>query len=150
MIFDTISNAGQYSSISPLIAKALKIAAETNFAKLETGRYEVEGDRLYYLVQRYQTKPTYGKLEAHRKYIDLQYVAKGVELMGVSFAEKSREDTPYDEKIDAGFYKESEETSFLKMSSGDFVVLWPNDAHMPCCQIDQPQDVLKVVFKIKV
>jgi len=150
MIFDTLTNSGLYSNVSPLIAKALKIAAETDFEKILDGKYEVDSDKLFYLVQRYKTRPVYEKIEAHKNYIDLQLLVNGHEQIGFAIAGKLSVQTPYDETKDVMFFNPPANTTFLKMQKGDFAIFWPSDAHMPCCQIDNAEDVLKVVFKIKV
>ena len=150
MIFDTIGNSGLYSNVSPLIAKALKIAAETDFEKIQDGKYEVDSDKLFYMVQRYKTRPVYEKIEAHKKYIDLQLLVKGNEQIGYATAKGLDIHTPFDESKDVMFFNPPKNTTFLKMQKGDFAVFWPSDAHMPGCQIDEAEDVVKVVFKIKV
>ena len=149
MIFDTIKNRKLYSKLSPLIGKALKIAAETDFEKLKNGKYEVDSDKLFYIVQRYKTKLSMKKIEAHRKYIDVQFLVKGTERIGYSAADKLKLHTPYDEKKDVGFFY-AVNTTFLNMTKGDFTIFWPSDAHMPGCQVYKPQEVIKVVFKVKV
>lgn len=150
MIFDNISNIGLYSNVSPLIAKALKISAETDFEKIQDGKYEVDSDKLFYLVQRYKTRPVYEKIEAHKKYIDLQLQVRGEEQIGYAGTKGLKIQVPFDETKDVMFFDPPKNITFLKMRDGDFAIFWPSDAHMPCCQIDKAEDVLKVVFKIKV
>ena len=55
----------------------------TDFSKTPDGRQEIDGDRVYAIVQRYRSKPsTEAKWEAHRRYLDVQYIAEGVERIG--------------------------------------------------------------------
>jgi YhcH/YjgK/YiaL family protein len=150
MILDKISNSGLYTKISKQIAKALKLAAETDFGKIESGNYEVDGKKLYYSVQRYKTKPVYEKIESHKNYIDLQLIAKGNEQIGYASIDNLTIHTAYDDSKDVQFFNPPKNTTFLKMSKGDFAIFWPTDAHMPGCQIQDSEDVLKIVFKIKV
>jgi len=150
MIFDTIENNRIYTKLSPRISKAMKIAAETDFEKLADGKYEVDGDNLFYIVQRYKTGPVKDKVETHQKYIDLQFIAKGVETIGYAHAEGLKEAIAYDESREVGFFHAENDVTFLNMKAGSFTIFWPNDAHMPGCQTNKPGDVTKVVFKIKV
>lgn len=149
MIFDTIGNYKLYSNVSPQIAAALKIAAETDFEKMQDGKYEVDSDKLYYMVQRYKTKPIYEKIEAHKKYIDLQLLVKGNEQIGYAAAKGLKVQTPYDEQKEVEFFNVPQNTTFLKMQKGDFAIFWPSDAHMPGCQMEKCEEVTKVVFKIR-
>lgn len=150
MVFDSIKNYQLYTNLSPRIAKALKIAAETNFDKIEDGKYPVDGDKIFYIVQRYETSPIMEKIEAHRKYIDIQFMAKGDERIGVDNIEGLKVHTPYSEEKEVEFFKAEKSVSYIDVKEGMFAIFWPSDAHMPGRQIDKPRNVTKVVFKIKV
>ena len=82
MIVDKIENARLYTQLSKPIAKALEALKEQNLSELADGRHDIDGDNIFLLSQRYETKPfEQGKLEAHRKYIDVQFVAAGREIL---------------------------------------------------------------------
>jgi YhcH/YjgK/YiaL family protein len=149
MIFDKVENVKFYKGISSRLDKALELLTAVDFASKADGKHEVDGDNLFYMVQRYQTKPiAEGKHEAHKKYIDVQLVVSGSEVIGVeSFADQKVE-TPYTE--DAGFYFPSKNMTKLRISAGQFCVLYPHDLHMPCRTDSISQDVVKVVIKVKV
>jgi YhcH/YjgK/YiaL family protein len=83
MIIDRLKSAANYARLAARCASALQYLANTDFTQLAEGRYPLDGDRLVAIVQRYQPKPlTEAKWEAHRRFIDVQYVAAGVERMG--------------------------------------------------------------------
>ena len=83
MILDKINNANLYKGISENLDKALYVLQTQDFAAKEDGKYVVDGDNVFYMVQRYTTKPLdQGKLEAHKKYIDIQMLVKGSEIIG--------------------------------------------------------------------
>jgi YhcH/YjgK/YiaL family protein len=85
--------------------------------------------------------------EAHRKFIDIQCVIKGQEVMGYSdISEVGETKLPYDESRDVGLY--GGEYSTLILKDGDFAVFFPEDAHIPF--ISNPEGHKKAVFKIKV
>jgi YhcH/YjgK/YiaL family protein len=149
MVLDSIKNYKLYTNLSPRIAQALKIAAETDFNKLENGKYPVDGNNLFYTVQRYDTAPIMEKIEAHRKYIDIQLMAKGDERIGVDNIEGLKVHTPYSDEKDIMFFNAEKSVSYIDVKEGMFTIFWPGDAHMPGRQIDKPQNVTKVVFKIK-
>ena len=72
MIYDTNDHAGLYRPISANLAKALDFLTSTDLSKYDTERVEIDGDKVYALFQRYETKPVNDSPEAHKKYIDLR------------------------------------------------------------------------------
>lgn len=145
MIIDRIENAALYGGLGERIALALASVR----TKREPGRYELDGDKVVVLVQQYQTKPmSEGKWEAHRKHIDVQYVAAGVEKIGWANINRLKVTEPYDDAKDVAFYKG--DGDFVTVPAGSFVILFPEDAHMPCTALDKPSPVTKVVVKVRV
>ena len=77
MIYDRIENIETYTAISERLAKGLRLLRTTDFSAMEAGKYEVDGTELYYMLQCYQSKEQNDKPEAHKKYIDIQYIVEG-------------------------------------------------------------------------
>lgn len=151
MIVDRIENANLYFNLSSQLAKALEVLKDTNFAEKENGRYDIDGDNIYYLVQRYTTQPAeQRRLEAHEKYIDIQYLADGREMLAYCPLDNLEVETPYNQEKDIIFFKKPANISAIALSPGVFAVLYPKDAHAPKCQLNGPSDVLKVVVKVKI
>ncbi len=151
MIIDTINNTDFFDSLPASIADALKIAAETDFTSIKDGKYEVYGDNMYYIVERYKTRqPEEAKYEAHRKYIDVQVMIEGQEAMGYAPLGSLAVKTDYDDSSDAAFYEGSQKVTSIIMQKGMYAVFFPQDIHAPKLTAFERQDVFKVVFKIKV
>ena len=151
MIVDKIENSDLYAKLSERIAKAFEILKETDFTEKSDGKYEVEGEELFYVVERYTTKPIeQGRLEAHKKYIDVQFVASGEELMGFSPIDKLEIEQPYNEEKDIAFYKVPEQITKVNLEAGMFCILFPQDGHIPGRQLNGSSNVLKVVVKVKI
>jgi YhcH/YjgK/YiaL family protein len=148
MVIDQLKNAAHYYNLGEGIAAALRYLQNTDATKVEPGRYVLDGDQLYAMVQQYDTKPKeQGFWEAHRKYIDVQYVAQGIEHMGFAHLNQLRPQ-PYDEEKD--FLKLEGEGEFVLMRAGTFVILGPEDAHMPGMAVTGAQPVRKVVVKVRI
>lgn len=149
MVTDRLANAHLYRSLSTRIAAALDYVQATDFSQVADGRYVLDGDRLFALVQRYDARPmAQGRWEAHRKYIDLQVVVSGREQIGyVSIDQLTAE--PYDADKDL-LWLSGTAGQWFTLPSGHFTLLWPGDAHMPGIEADAPAHVLKVVVKIAV
>ena len=128
--------------------RAFKFLLGNDLASLEKGRVDIDGDNIYAMVQSYDSKPlSEGAWEAHRKYADIQVVVSGAEQIG--YAEiGSLTEKPYDEEKD--FMKLTGEGGFCRMSAGMFMVLYPQDAHMPGLAIGTPVPVTKIVVKVRV
>ena len=115
------------------------------------GKYEVDGEDLFYVVDEYETKPIdEGRLEIHRKYLDIQCVVSGAECIGVAPMEGLVEETPYDGEKDLAFYRAEPAMSRLHLAQGMFAIFWPNEPHMPGRRIGStPEKVKKIVVKVK-
>jgi YhcH/YjgK/YiaL family protein len=148
MVVDTLDNARLYTPLGTRIAAALDHVASTNLAAAPAGRYELDGDRVFVLVQDYTSKREGdGRWERHRRYIDLQLVVSGRERIGYAPVSTLVEG-PYDPDRDIAFL--TGRGSYVTLSAGQFMLLWPNDAHMPGIDAGRPEPVRKLVVKIAV
>ncbi len=147
MIIDTLKNSALYQGLGPRIAAGLNYLKSTDFSRLEPGKYEIDGQRLFAMVQGYTSKPRHeGKWEAHRKYIDIQFIVRGVESMGYANLDALTVSQPYNDKDDYLLLEGSGD--FLTAGAGTFILFAPQDAHMPGLALTTPQPVIKVVVKV--
>jgi YhcH/YjgK/YiaL family protein len=115
-----------------------------------THRVELPGDA-YVVEMVYQTKPRpEGFFETHRRFIDVQVIVAGEELMEVTDAARLRVAKAYDAKKDFTKYASTAEASVLRMRTGDVAIFWPEDAHMPSLALKEPGLVRKAVVKVPV
>lgn len=149
MIIDKLSNSNLYSGLGERINKAFDYLKKTDFSKTGLGKYEIDGGNIFALVNEYNTKnENEGKLEAHKKYIDVQFVAKGSELMGYAPLENQKVIDEYNEQNDITFF--AGDKSFTKVDEGMFAIFFPTDVHLPGIKFDEKSYVKKVVIKVKV
>ena len=87
MIYDSSKHMEAYQGVHPGIYKGLELLRDTDFSKLEDARVEVDGEDLFYLLQSYESKPANDTPEAHKKYVDIQFLISGREKMGVGALE---------------------------------------------------------------
>lgn len=119
------------------------------FNEKDLGRYELDSIGTYVNIEEYTTKDS-SHFEAHRKYIDIQYLAKGKEYIRVSsMKDISQYIKPYSEDRDIEFFDKAEYTQHL-LDGSNFMVLFPHEAHMPCMTADSTMHVRKVVVKIPI
>ncbi len=148
MIFDKLENVDTYVSISGGLAKGLWLLQETDFSALEPGKYTVDGDELYFMVQNYQSRPENETAEAHRKYIDIQYMVSGEELIGIGGLSDMTEEVEANPEKDYWLYHGS--MTKIRLNEGYFVVMFPQDAHAPGIAVNEPSPVKKIVVKVQI
>ena len=146
MILDTLENYQLYNAINERIAKGFDFLRTTDLDSLSSGKHDIDGDTIFALVQEYQTKPLNEcKLECHKKYIDIQYVIRGEEMMGVT-TQNNQKIIELNEEKDYTFYEGT--TSLVRVSKGMFTIFFPDDLHQPCVQTESAAEVKKVVIKV--
>lgn len=75
MIVDKITNITKYSGFKPYAESILDFIKRDEQENLEDGRYELDGDSVFALVQSYHTKDiSEGLIEAHQLYADRAFV----------------------------------------------------------------------------
>lgn len=152
MIVGHISNFEKLQDIYPeILRKGLQFLKTTDFTKVDIGRQEIDGDNLFALVQEYQPDVKQNrKAETHVKYIDIQYVISGEEIMGYANLEESAEvvENCLADK-DAIFYKNVQDEVDISVLPGMYAIFFPWDIHRPGCVRHSGVTIRKVVLKIK-
>lgn len=131
--------------------KAFNFLNNTDLTKLDPKRYDIDGDNLFATVSEYISKnEETTNFEAHRKYIDIQYVISGKELIDIApFASVKEVVTPYDDAKDIEFVTVTKAVK-NKATPSNFFIFFPDDAHRPGLKDGVNSPVRKVVIKVKV
>ena len=149
MIYDNLSNIDLYKGLSTDIYTGLLFLKQAN-ADIENGTYLLNS-RVKIIVSEYETKKVneYG-YEAHKRFVDIQYVLNGEEKVSCLPIEKLKETKVYSEEIDAAFYVADNKPQEMVIGNGYFAIYHPQDGHMPQLCVDEPQLVKKVVVKVEI
>lgn len=151
MIKNSLKYTKNYYNLSSKIEEALKYLENNNLKDFANGKYEILGDEIYVNVQDYHTKPlSEGKWEAHRKYIDIQFMIEGEEKIGVGEIQNFQTSEEYDEVRDVEFLTTNASAQFIQMNKNDYLILYPYDVHMPQISVNDSVYVKKAVVKVKV
>lgn len=127
---------------------AFKFLKNTDLNNLPEGKQELDGENLFISAQKYHTKEKPDtKYEAHKKYIDIQYIISGKELMGVTTLDKVEPLGSYNEEKDLAFYT-YEEGNYFKAVPQNFFIFFPEDVHRPCIKAEKNVLVKKLVVKL--
>ncbi|MDR1926339.1 MAG: YhcH/YjgK/YiaL family protein [Endomicrobium sp.] len=147
MITDDIKSIDFYSNIATFIKEALEFIKINISSFSKEQRYEIN-DRMYAIVETsYPKKPPEQKLEAHRKYIDVQYIIEGYDVIGWKNLLNCKEVYKnYDELKDIIFFNDKHDFDIF-LNPGTFAVFFPQDAHAPLCG---KKPVKKCIVKINV
>lgn len=150
MIFDTLQNCEKYNSLHDGFAMAfdfIKKAVAENYA---VGKYEIDGRKIHASVQEYNGKAEAdAKYEGHRKYIDIQYIACGAEIMKVVDIQKATLKTDYNEEKDVEFYHDTEKAGAMLVEAGEYGIFFPNDIHKPALAVaGNSTPIKKILVKI--
>jgi YhcH/YjgK/YiaL family protein len=148
MILDRLANANLYASLHSRFALAFEFLSKGDLENLPVGRYEIDGDFVYAMVQRGAGRSREeAYLEAHDRYIDIQLVVAGTDDMGWSPRSLCREITKaYDDSADVAFFGDAP-SAWISVGAGSFVIFFPGDAHLPSIS---SEEIHKVVVKIAV
>lgn len=145
MVVDYIENWERYA--------CLQKNMEESFAFLEAlrdkpaGRYE-QGS-MFALIQEGMTVPAEkARLENHKKYIDVQFLVSGEEMMEWKNIKETVCEVPYNAERDIAFYYGAGDRITVK--PGMFYIVYPQDGHKPCIHVTEPTSYKKIVLKIKI
>ncbi|MCI5902866.1 MAG: YhcH/YjgK/YiaL family protein [Blautia sp.] len=149
MIFDRISNLSEYQELKEVAPKIQAFCSQLDINRLEAGRYELDGERLFVIIQNYTTKEkSTAYPESHKKYSDLQLMLSGTERIYHSSVEGLSVIRDLSETDDIIFYENTQVETYSRLTAGTFGFYGPSDAHTPCICDAQPEQVWKAVFKI--
>lgn len=148
MILDTLPHLTRYRGIHPRLDQAIDRVMQADLQSLPSGRHALDGENLFAISERYTSKdPAQARLEAHRRYADIQILFAGRERMGLAPLAGLRETTPYDPARDIAFFDGP--FQWHSFGPGDFAIYFPQDAHAPGASPESgAQAVHKVVIKV--
>jgi biofilm protein TabA len=151
MLIDHLHNSSKYYGISSYVAKALQWLEmhKDQLATMDNGRYEIDGEDVYAIVNSYDTKPMADcGWEAHKVYCDIHYSVSGSERIAYAHSSRMTESQAYNTEKDYSLYQG--EGDWVAVRENIFCLLLPEDVHAPGAFIDDRSTFLKkVVIKLK-
>ena len=133
------------------LERPFEYLTRTDLAALPLGRTDIAGDDVFVVISEGETRPPEQvRFEAHRRYIDIQFVVRGQEAIGVAPVASLVPAEPYDAAKDIEFFATPRESAALALRGGDFAVFAPGDGHRPSLHLDGPHVSRKAVVKVSV
>ena len=150
MITSTLNQLHWYKTISPNFDKAIQYVLATDFTSMEPGKYQIDGENIFAIVNEFTTKPKEEcDPESHQDYADIQIIISGTERFGYTPLTTQVATTPYNPEKDVALYSiAEEELDYLTLKTGQFIIFFPSDIHQPELYTRQPDLVKKVVVKV--
>lgn len=137
--------------IKQRVDEAIDYLTGLDVSEKDAEKKVVVNDYFFYSIQSYDTKPAdQCKLESHRKYIDIQIMVEGEESMEFVDISKLSIKEEYDEEKDVMFWHIPKRMTKSTLRAGDYIVLYPEDAHRGAASIKESSHVLKLVGKVAV
>lgn len=147
---------GRYSGMSDwdelknLSVDAYEFLKSLKPEQYEDGRFDLKNG-MYVNIESYTTQLREDRrFEAHKRYIDVQYMIFGLELITVNPVDNLDCIVPYDQERDISFYKNEAKGIDKMLRDGEFLIIKPGEAHMPCVCVNEQRNVRKAVIKIPV
>ena len=150
MITDTLAQRRRYTGLSSRFAAAFEFLEKLSATRPD-GRHDLDGDNCFALVQSYPTRPLAQALfEAHRQYIDIQFMQAGREtILWSPLAALTQVTQPYAAERDIAFFANPPQWTPLNLQAGQFAIFFPEDGHAPGLECAGPAEVRKVVIKVR-
>jgi YhcH/YjgK/YiaL family protein len=148
MIFSNISDISNYNFLNISFRKALRFIKNNDFSNYDNGRYEIDGDRIFAIINEYIPKLSNEIIwETHELYADIHYVFNGEEKINLSNLIEMESISDYIPEKDAIFYKGHGQSLILK--NGDFLIIFPKEVHAAGIASTNSVNTKKIVIKVK-
>ncbi|AEB75332.1 YhcH/YjgK/YiaL family protein [Clostridium botulinum] len=147
MIYGNLTNRESFKYLPKAILRAFDYALNNDIENFNPGSYEIDSDKIFVNVVQYDTKDIKERFwEAHKKYLDMHVVFKGNERININFIDNLKQ-LEYVDKDDF-LPLEGEFKSSVILNKNDFLICYPEDAHMTALKVDESENVKKAIFKI--
>lgn len=154
MISGNIHENENLSFLPAALQRAVQFLKENDLAAHETGKFELDGDKMILQVIDQNTAPReHLRPECHRKYVDVQFLAAGgPERIGwyPDLGDNEIDENLLDTPRDICFYKNNANAreGIIEMQPGSYAMFFPWDVHVPAIQVDAPAHIRKIVIKV--
>lgn len=130
---------------------AIEYLKKINVTEVDVGTRVDVDDKFFYSLQSYLTRPeSECKLESHRKYVDIQIMISGEEMMDIVDTSRLIVKEEYDAEKDVMFWNIPQRMARTSLKSGDCIVLYPENAHRGAVSGEKNNRVVKIVGKLRV
>lgn len=149
MILDNIRYYEKYCKLNDGFEKGFEFIKKAVKEDIPVGKYEIDGKKVYASIQEYDTKEV-SKFEAHKNYIDIQFMVRGSEKMVYDDIEKGVTTVSYNPEKDVEFYGDIDGAREFVVNQSEFAIFFPEDCHKPGLKVENSEFIKKIVVKVRV
>ncbi len=147
MIFGNINHEKTYSTLDEDLLRCLEYSKKNTLIEYEKGSYVIDGEDIFVNIVGYETCEKEDRFwEAHKKYIDIHLMLDGCERIDLNFIE-NLEQKQYQEDDDF-LPLDGDKSAYVELRKGDFLVCYPEDAHMTAIKVNEKENIKKAIFKV--
>ncbi|WP_300281841.1 YhcH/YjgK/YiaL family protein [Peptacetobacter sp.] len=148
MIFGNINYSKTNEALTEDIKRCFKYAKENDLIGFEKGTHEIDGENLFVNIVEYDTTVKEERFwEAHKKYLDVHLMLDGEEKIALNFIDNLKQNE-YQEEGDFLPLDGEAVNSEVILRKGDFLVCYPEDAHMTALKVEEKSSIKKAIFKV--
>lgn len=138
------------SSLEERCMEAVKFLSQLNAEDLSLGRHDVNEGFFYNVIEYDTTNEADKPYESHRKFVDIQFLLSGVEIMQIIDIDRLQVKNLYDSIKECTLYKSLNNTASIILRPGSVMILYPKDAHRSMSYNGTVNHVVKIVGKIRI
>ena len=140
-----------YASLNKNFAKVFEIAKKAMKEPPAVGKYAIDGDDAFFMIQEYDTKdPTAARYETHKNYIDVQIILSGEEEIRFETLDKLSVQTDYNPEKDIAFWNMTDEYDSVRLIGGELSIIYPDEPHAPSLSTQNGRShVIKLIAKVR-
>lgn len=148
MIVDKLPQLSLYKNTHPRFAAVCEFVTSNDINNLPDGRTGIDGDNIYVNHERFEGRGMEAaRFERHNKYIDIQLVLAGDEVIGWSpQGNPANPGEGYEDERDLEFHGGAP-LLWIPAAPETFAIFFPSDLHAPAAGNG---DIEKLIFKIRV
>jgi len=149
MIIGNIYNLEECAFLEKQLQECFSYVKSNDLVSWETGKHEIDGDRLFVNVVEYTTTiPEERFWEAHKYYLDVHVMLRGTEQIDLNFIRNMKQK----EFVEADDFlpMEGEKKVSVILEAGDFLICYPGDGHRTAVAVGRPETIKKAIFKVRI
>lgn len=149
MIYDKKENANSYLALGPAFEEAFALMQSYRPEQFEKGKTTFDSGISLVQIETRTRDASAIKMEAHRKFADLMFMAQGEEELFYKPTNELSEITQeYRDDIDALLAAKDADVAKLYLDPDRFAIFLPQDGHAADGMIGEEKDVRRIVIKV--
>lgn len=150
MIIDFVQNLKLYYPLIKNINEVISFIRTNDVDGIEVGDYPIFSDSVFCKVREFETKEQKDCFwEGHREFLDIHFILKGTENIGITWEQNVKE-KEYKEEKDLIVADNPEINQMIELNQMNFILFFPGEFHMTSVYATKKENIKKMIVKIKI